>query len=595
LSTHPIPLGALEHHIGILGKTGSGKSFAAQGAAERIIARKERICIIDPTDRYWGLRLDADGKRSSGYEIVIFGGGHGDLPLAATHGSAIAEIVGTSTTPAILSTRHMTVGERTRFFIDFAETLVQKNSGPLHLIIDEAHLFAPQTRVTSIESGKLLHATNNLVSLGRGLGLRIMLLSQRPAKLHKDSLTQVETLIAMRMIAPQDRNAIDAWVEDWADEDTGEEIKASLPSLPTGDAWLWAPELDILKRVHFPEIATYDSGKPTPAGRKGPQLQGIDLEKVRGKLEIVAKEAVENDPKRLKAQIADLKRQLAKPAEQAAAEDPAALKDRMAKAREDGWRRGYAKGFDEASLDLAGIAGALDRALSETRDTIALLEKLKAEIDPFRDKRRAAVKDIAVSADRGDATRPAQARPAPRPAVPPAPRPARLTNGSGADGAVTPARQKILDALAILASIGIAPADKTQLALFIKVSPTSGGYFNNLGALRSLGLIEYPQGGTVVLTNEGRAAAAPPDAPPTTADLHATIAGLLPPAKWKLLEQLIGIYPDAIAKDELAERVGVSPTSGGYFNNLGSLRSLGLIDYPSGGQVVAKPVLFLEQ
>jgi uncharacterized protein len=73
------------------------------------------------------------------------------------------------------------------------------------------------------------------------------------------------------------------------------------------------------------------------------------------------------------------------------------------------------------------------------------------------------------------------------------------------------------------------------------------------------------------------------------------IAGLLPPAKWKLLEQLIGIYPDAIAKDELAERVGVSPTSGGYFNNLGSLRSLGLIDYPSGGQVVAKPVLFLEQ
>ena len=37
----------------------------------------------------------------------------------------------------------------------------------------------------------------------------------------------------------------------------------------------------------------------------------------------------------------------------------------------------------------------------------------------------------------------------------------------------------------------------------------------------------------------------------------------------------------------------LQPT-GGYFNNLGALRSLGLIDYPEPGYVKAEPVLFLE-
>lgn len=35
-----------------------------------------------------------------------------------------------------------------------------------------------------------------------------------------------------------------------------------------------------------------------------------------------------------------------------------------------------------------------------------------------------------------------------------------------------------------------------------------------------------------------------------------------------------------------------SPTSSGYTNNLGGLRTLGLIDYPSGGMVAATERLF---
>jgi hypothetical protein len=47
-------------------------------------------------------------------------------------------------------------------------------------------------------------------------------------------------------------------------------------------------------------------------------------------------------------------------------------------------------------------------------------------------------------------------------------------------------------------------------------------------------------------------------------------------------------------KADLAEAAGVSPASSGFQNNLGGLRSLGLIDYPHPGHVVATTVLFLE-
>jgi hypothetical protein len=306
-----IPEAALASHIALLGKTGSGKSYAVQGEAERLIEDKHRVCIIDPMDRFWGLRLLANGA-SSGLDVVIFGGQRGDLPLTATHGAAIAEIVGTTSTPVILVTRQMTVADRTRFFTDFAMQLVRRNTGPLHLVIDEAHLFMPQ-QGARVAGGvpAMLHAGNNLVALGRGIGLRIILLSQRPAKLHKDSLTQVETLVAFRLIAPQDRNAIREWIREWADEHTGAALMASLPSLPTGTAWLWAPELEILREIKFPRIHTFDSGKALAPGTPAPVLRPLDIGAVSRQLAQVAEEAAANDPRRLKLRIADLERQVA--------------------------------------------------------------------------------------------------------------------------------------------------------------------------------------------------------------------------------------------------------------------------------------------
>jgi DNA helicase HerA-like ATPase len=57
-----IPKAALEQHIAILGKTGSGKTYAAKGLVERMLDDGRQVCVIDPTAAWWGLRLGANGK-----------------------------------------------------------------------------------------------------------------------------------------------------------------------------------------------------------------------------------------------------------------------------------------------------------------------------------------------------------------------------------------------------------------------------------------------------------------------------------------------------------------------------------------------------
>jgi hypothetical protein len=142
------------------------------------------VRVIDPTGVWWGLRLLADGH-TPGYPVVISGGPHADLDIDEASGTRLAEIIAAGSFSCIVDTSAMTVGERTRLFTDFAEALPRANAKPLHLVIDEAHQFAPQGRVPDPQSGRMLHAANNLVSGGRARGLRVVLISQRPAKLHK--------------------------------------------------------------------------------------------------------------------------------------------------------------------------------------------------------------------------------------------------------------------------------------------------------------------------------------------------------------------------------------------------------------------------
>lgn len=553
--TELLPAAALDSHVGILGKTGSGKSNAAKVLAERLMADGQRVCALDPTGTWWGLRLEAGGKKRSQFAPVIFGGDHGDIAIGRQHGAVLGEAIGTSADSAIIDTQQMKVGERVEFATEFAEALLRSNRGPLHLIIDEAHLFAPQGKVNDPQSGKMVHAFNNLVSLGRGRGLRIILISQRPAKMHKDSLTQVETLIAMRLIAPQDRAAIRDWVGEWADKAKGDEIIASLPSLPVGDAWVWAPQLDFLERKHFPLAVTYDSGT-ADANASARELPPIDTEKLGAKMDGIRQEAMANDPKRLKARIAELEREKAKTVP-AVAEKVIinASEEQIAEAIQRGYKSGVAAEQQRLGQKVLDFAAQFALAAQETGSIAASAPRQSAP--------------KAVAAPRRDA------------------KPARAPVES--DGSVTGPQLKVLGALAWWAAMGNDKPLRPQVAAICGWAASSGHLKNVLGSLSSAGLISYPAPGQVQITPEGSSVAPEPDMSMTVIDgVRAVLSG----PQRALFEALLPGSQTPMDRSDLAEAVGWAPTSGHLKNTLGSLSTLQIITYPSRGSVALADWIF---
>lgn len=544
MSGHPIPGAALAQHIAILGKTGSGKTYAAKGVVENILREGGRVCVIDPTGAWHGLRSSATGK-SAGFPVVIFGGANADLPLGAAHGEALAEIIGTSSTPAIIDTSLMRVGERTRFFADFADAMVRKNKGPLHLIIDEAHLFAPQGKVNDPQSGAMLHAANNLVSLGRSRGLRIILITQRPAKLHKDSLTQVETMVALRLIAPQDRKAVEEWIKDNADEKKGREIITSLATLPTGQGWVWAPEIDLLERVTFPKIKTFDTSRAPDADESGtgPVLAPIDRSAIEKRLQSVAAEALANDPKALKAEVAKLKRELAsKPVVQTTTTDPKAVEQ----AYQNGLAEGLARGENRAKAALAAVESRLKDALVTAS---ASIEALDSPMPAALPRRQVTAPPVRVA----------------RPAAP-------LVK---ANGQFNRSQHRVLRSLAMWKALGHESPSREMVAAASGYSPSSGGFNNLLGGLATAGAIGKPMPGHLNLlmavddmsADEGRE----------------MLLGYLSNPQRKLVDALNGA--GGMSRDDLGAATAYSPSSGGFNNLIGSLSTLGLVVKPQAGHV----------
>jgi hypothetical protein len=306
---------------------------------EGLLTDGKPVCIIDPKGDWWGLKSSASGKQP-GFPVIIFGGDHADIPLTAGAGAYVAELVATGNRPCIIDLGGWTVGDRTRFFVDFAQALFRHTRGPRWLCIDEAHNFAPQGKIMDPQAGQMLHWANRLASEGSGKGITLLSASQRPQKVHKDYVTSHETLIAMRVIHPLDRAAIKDWIDGCPDQDKGKEVLRSLASLKRGEAWVWSPEIDFgPTRLQFPLFATYDSFKP-PTGETAGKLKGwaaVDLDEVKAKLAAVVEDAKANDPAALKAEIARLKRELSSAPTVVDAEA-------LHEAEEAGYRRGYDQG-----------------------------------------------------------------------------------------------------------------------------------------------------------------------------------------------------------------------------------------------------------
>lgn len=578
-----LPLTAATEVLGFIGRRGQGKSYAAQKYAELLHAAGVPFVVLDPVGNWYGLRLDKDGK-SPGIAVPVFGGLHGDIPLEATAGKMIADVIVDRGISAVLDVSQFeSDAERHRFAADFgARFYYRRKTAPavVTLILEECQEVVPQNPMG--DEKRVLHIYTRIAKLGRNYGIGLALVSQRPQEVSKKVLNLTELLFAFQLTGPHERKAVEGWIQEKGVDD---DIAAILPKLERGAPHAWSPAwLKISEVVHIEPKQTFDAGStPTLHGKaEARELAPIDLEKLRKDMAATIEKAKADDPRELRKQIAE--------------------KDRLLKQLQAGHPKGARNIPENIPSKTVEKFVLKDGQLARAEKIIERLEALRDRTGDFEEDLHTIAKEIrdAIASTRAPVVQtrasyaPEKTTQAPRVIGATVSRPAPRVFSSNGDHSITPAKQKILNALAFLHGIGVAPADKTQLALIAGVSPTSGGYFNNLGSLRSSGLIDYPSGGTVALTDAGAAIASTDGVPSTTDELHDAIRAKLPPAKWRIIEALIRSYPKAMSKDAVAEQIDVSPTSGGYFNNLGSLRSLGLLDYPQPGMVAAQPVLFLE-
>ena len=216
-----------------------------------------RVCVVDPLGVWWGLRAGADGA-APGYPVVVFGGRHADIPLDPGMGAALGQLVGTRPLACVLDLSEFGSSSARRLFMTaFAEALHTVNTESLHLVLDEADLWAPQR--AQAKGQALLGRIEEIVRRGRVRGFVPWLITQRPAVLHKDVLSQADILVSMKLTSSQDREAVGRWILGQADRAVGRRILAELPQLGRGEGYLWAPSDNVLARVAFPSIRTFDS------------------------------------------------------------------------------------------------------------------------------------------------------------------------------------------------------------------------------------------------------------------------------------------------------------------------------------------------
>lgn len=316
-----LPLDSVTQTFAILAMKRVGKTYTASVMAEEMVKAGLPFVVLDPTGAWWGLRASLDGK-SEGLPVVIIGGEHGDVPLESTAGKVIADLVVDRPGFYIvdLSSTESNAAQD-RFAMDFAERLYRRKNeqrSPLHLFIDEADSFAPQRPMDGQQ--RMLGAFEALVRRGGVRGIGMTMITQRPAVLNKNVLTQAEVLIVLRMNAPQDQKAIDEWVQKNGTKEQRDEMMASLASLKKGQAWVWSPSwLECFKLVQIRERQTFNSSATPRAGEKviePHKLAPVDLTHLSKQIQETIERAKADDPKELKRQIAELKRQQSVPVKQ---------------------------------------------------------------------------------------------------------------------------------------------------------------------------------------------------------------------------------------------------------------------------------------
>jgi uncharacterized protein len=551
-----LPLDAVTQKLAFIGRTGSGKTYAATKLAELFGEAGAQFIALDPVGKWWSLRLRDDGK-PSGLDVPVFGGLHGDLPLEPLMGARIADLIVDRQISAVLDVsqfEHNT--DKARFAEAFATRLFyRKKSSPsaIHLFVEEAQEFIPQN--PQGEEKRMLGAFERIVKLGRNFGIGASLISQRPQEINKKALNQTECLFVFQTTGTHERKAIDAWI---ADKGLDEDIAALLPSLHVGEARVWSPAwLRISLTTTISEKKTFDASATPKVGARKVEVKAltpIDIAEITKSLADVVERAKADDPRELKRRIADLEKRLKTEV------DTGKLREKLIEATET-------KVVEKPVLtnkqvdDLAMVASKLDLLGAKLSNSALDVSRILKAFD--ESQRRVSAPGLQWSKENRARLSPTPSRADHKP----------VTNGSGEP--ISSGHRRILLALAQHGE-----CSKGKLAVLTRYASNGGGFNNNLSALRVAGRIAGTD--PLTITDAGLKALGGFDPLPDDA------ASLF--SEWmqhpelgrahRAIMTVLKEHGYAMSKEDIAAKCTppYEPTGGGFINALSRLRTLGVIE-----------------
>jgi hypothetical protein len=545
-----LPEDAVTKTFGILAQRRKGKTYTASVMAEEMVKAELPWVALDPTGAWWGLRAGADGSERGGLPVYVFGGDHGDLPLERTAGRQIADLVVEHPGHYVLDFSHLESKEAERqLATDFAERFYRrkgKQKAPMHLFVDEADMFVPQRSPRGDQ--RMLGAFESIVRRGGIRGIGTTLISQRAAVVNKNVLEQIDVLICLRVVGPNDQKAIKAYVDAHGDQEQRDKLMSSLASLPLGGAWVWEPGADLFELVQIRERRTFNSSA-TPDGSQV-QVKGlaeVDLDVLRDQLEDSIERAKQEDPRALRDRIAELERRL----EQGVQVEPEVVEKEVyvfPGELRDAIENDVVDELRDAGQRLLGAAEKIAADLAEMPTDAPLASQARDTSQKRPDDRP---RTITGHKPRSEVQRRAEARD-------------MSQNGDAPRGLQ-------LEMLHALGGFQDRHLSARQLGVLVG-RQSSGGYFRNmLGACRSNGWVE---GGNAALaiTPEGLHAIGGHVQMPTEAEVIDRWRNSFTGLAREIFDILVAEAPNPVSVDELGERTGKEP-SGGYFRNmLGALR-----------------------
>jgi len=327
-----LPADTVTASLVVYGAKGMGKTNLGAVIVEELTKCGLRWCYADPLGVVWGLRHSKDG-RGPGIECLILGGAHGDIPIEPTGGAVVADLVVDEPVNVIIdfsrkpSGEMWGIGEKTRFITDYAKRLFQRQGElvrgrrrePICQILDEAARYIPQMIPHgNPDLAKCVSAWETLTEEGRNVGLGVIFLTQRSARMNKSVSEVADAMIAFRTVGPNSIGAVTDWLGEHVEKKKIHEYIEQVRSLDRGTCLVVSPGwLRFEGIVPIRERETFDSSATPRAGQRPRRVTGKgakpDLAKYATRMKETIERARDNDPASLRQKIAELQRELKKP------------------------------------------------------------------------------------------------------------------------------------------------------------------------------------------------------------------------------------------------------------------------------------------